>query len=116
MGERIPVLPLAALAALGVSVFLPPDHLPALDLCWMKAYLGVPCPACGMTHAFCALGHGRFAEAWALQPFSYLLFPLTVATAADPFFKGRFAQSLRGGAWALALVAGLFAGWAMRWN
>ena len=42
-------------------------HLP------MVLLTGYPCPSCGMTRAGGLLLKGRFAEAWNLQPFIYIL-------------------------------------------
>lgn len=53
---------LAVVAATGavllLSRLLPPmDHGPVL--CLFRALSGLPCPSCGMTRAFIALGHGN---------------------------------------------------------
>lgn len=43
------------------------------SLCPMVLLTGYPCPSCGMTRAGGLLLKGRFAEAWNLQPFIYIL-------------------------------------------
>ena len=56
-------------------LFQPPDK-DYLPLCMFKALTGLPCPGCGLTHSFCALGKGRFAAAFgynALGPGIFLL-------------------------------------------
>jgi hypothetical protein len=80
-------LRLAAWALLAVTGFSGLLHLaggsllPALPkavLCPFKALTGLPCPGCGMTHAFLALGRLDPAGAWAANP---LVFPLAALTA-----------------------------------
>lgn len=46
-------------AVFSVAYFLP--RVPGIDrfeLCAVKGFVGVPCPGCGLTHAFVALAHG----------------------------------------------------------
>ena len=52
--------------------------LPKAALCPFKALTGLPCPGCGMTHAFLALGSLDFAGAYAQNP---LVFPLAALAA-----------------------------------
>ncbi len=44
-------------------------------LCPMALILGMPCPGCGLTRAFCFASHGRFAEAFGF----HVLWPLFLA-------------------------------------
>jgi hypothetical protein len=44
-------------------------------LCPMALILGLPCPGCGITRAFCFASHGHFAEAFRFHP----LWPLILA-------------------------------------
>lgn len=39
-----------------------------IPVCWMKALLGLPCPACGSTRALRHLLHGDVAGAAAMNP------------------------------------------------
>jgi hypothetical protein len=69
-----------ALAILGASLLLDAGQIVA-GMPWRTLGLPVPaacpgCPLCGMTRAFCALGHGQLLVAWALNPLSWLLYPL----------------------------------------
>jgi hypothetical protein len=83
-------------------------------LCVLHGVVGLPCPACGLTHAFCDLAHGRLAAAAAhnaagLPLFAFFL--LAVPTAAAelilrrPFRWYRFLYSSR----LAGLVGGLLA-------
>lgn len=45
-------------------------------VCVLHGVLGLPCPACGLTHAFCNLAHGRLAAAAAHNAFAFPLFIL----------------------------------------
>ena len=43
-------------------------------LCPFRALTGLPCPGCGMTRAFCSMGHGDLSGAFgynALAPFVF---------------------------------------------
>jgi hypothetical protein len=40
-----------------------------LQLCWIKATTGMPCPACGTTRAVDALLHGHLWQGVVLNPF-----------------------------------------------
>lgn len=58
--------------ALLVSVVVSPEALERGDAvvapsCWLRALLGAPCPTCGLTRAFAALGHGDVERALALH-------------------------------------------------
>jgi hypothetical protein len=67
------VLPLAS-AVFAVSALWSPADLPGLVLCPFRALTGLPCPGCGMTRAFCSLGHGDLSGAFgynALAPFVF---------------------------------------------
>jgi Protein of unknown function (DUF2752) len=63
----------AAMAALS---FLAARFLPILSIpyvCPAKGLFHIPCPTCGMTHAFVALAHGDLAEALRSSPLGSLL-------------------------------------------
>jgi hypothetical protein len=67
------VLPLTS-AVFAVSALWSPADLPGLVLCPFRALTGLPCPGCGMTRAFCSLGHGDLSGAFgynALAPFVF---------------------------------------------
>jgi Protein of unknown function (DUF2752) len=48
-------------------------------LCPFRALTGYPCPGCGMTRAFSAIGHGELWRAVRYNPFSPLLFLAALA-------------------------------------
>ncbi len=67
------VLPLTS-AVFAVSATWRASELPGFVLCPFRAVTGLPCPGCGMTRAFCAMGHGDVAGAFgfnALAPFVF---------------------------------------------
>lgn len=67
------VLPLTS-AVFAVSALWSPADLPGFVLCPFRAVTGLPCPGCGMTRAFCALGHGDLSGAFGynvLAPFVF---------------------------------------------
>ena len=80
-------------------VWRPPDE-PTFILCPFRAVTGHLCPGCGMTRAFCALGHGELRRAIhfnALSPLLYLsLIVVWVGAAASVFnFPGLRAAIVR---------------------
>lgn len=42
--------------------------------CYFKHFAGVPCPACGLTRGFIAIAHGRYSEAFGLNPMGPVLY------------------------------------------
>lgn len=46
-----------------------PARLP-FTTCIFRNVTGLPCPGCGMTRGFVAMGHGRLAGAWAFNKIS----------------------------------------------
>ncbi len=72
---------LAALAALSPARL---DDLPGL--CLWSRLTGRPCPACGTTHALCALLHGDWRGAWGCNRNVVLVAPALVLVA---FEQGR---------------------------
>lgn len=50
-------------ALLAASFFYLPYVFAGPVLCPMALVLGLPCPGCGLTRAFCLMSHGRFGEA-----------------------------------------------------
>jgi len=50
-----------------------PGELP-FRCCLVYNTFGIPCPGCGMTRGFVAMGHGQFTEAWRSNPLSPILF------------------------------------------
>ena len=76
-GRRGWLAPAVTAAVLvGCSVTEVHAHLPFTP-CLFRSLTGIPCPGCGMTRGFVAMGHGRFLEAWQVHP----LAPVTYAVA-----------------------------------
>ena len=84
-------------ALLGAASFLAARFLPLLSLplrCPFRALTGLPCPSCGMTHAFVMLARGEAAAALAASPLGavaagaawvYAALDLARAAAGAPF-------------------------------
>jgi hypothetical protein len=79
-----PVLSVAGATVLLLTVLFSPDGLPALCVCWFRSITGLPCPACGLTHAMCAISHGSFGDAWAYNPFGYVFYGLALLALFGP--------------------------------
>lgn len=74
--RRLAWVVFAGLSAMFVlsMVWRPADE-PTFILCPFRSLTGLLCPGCGMTRAFCALGHGEIGRAIhfnALSPLLYL--------------------------------------------
>lgn len=83
------VAAILAAAVLTISFIWSPQALPDVSLCFFHRTTGLPCPGCGLTRGFCALSHGRFTEAWALNPFSILLYATALALVLRPLIAWR---------------------------
>lgn len=81
---------LGALAVLAISAIFTPESLPKLQVCAFKQYTGRPCPGCGLTRAYCAISHGRFADAFAFNPFSFILYAATILMVLWPLLTHQF--------------------------
>lgn len=46
--------------------------------CFFRRITGLECPGCGMTRATYAVLHGRFVEAFLLNPVGVIVFPLAL--------------------------------------
>lgn len=76
-----------ALVVLLVSFVLAPDRLPRIPICPFMCLTGLPCAGCGITRAFCAIGHGDYGEAWNYNPFAFIFYALTIAFAFYPLTR-----------------------------
>lgn len=77
-------------AVFAVSALWSPADLPGIVLCPFRALTGLPCPGCGMTRAFCSMGHGDLPGAFgynALAPFVFAAALLLWAHALATVFK-----------------------------
>lgn len=115
-------------AVLGIARWLVPSPTGlgthrqlGLSGCVVLTLTGVPCPMCGMTTTFALLADGQVLAALANQPFGVALFSATVLV----FLVGVLDAARGRGAWrdllrwvldretaiAIAILAGLLAGW-----
>ncbi len=53
----------ALAVVLVASMFLPQAEASPV-FCVFRRITSVPCPSCGMTHSFVAMGHGHWLQAW----------------------------------------------------
>jgi hypothetical protein len=72
----------AAVLVLGISYAYAPYAHDGPVVCLLRGLVGIPCPSCGLTRAFCALSHFEVREALRYHALSPLIF---AAVAATPF-------------------------------
>lgn len=73
-----------------ISMLWRPADNPTVILCPFRAFTGLPCPGCGMTRAFCALGHGELLRAIhfnAVSPLLYVAFFIVWVGAVATVFN-----------------------------
>lgn len=71
------------------SAAIPAGTFPALIPCPFKMLTGWPCPGCGLTHAFCDISHGNFAQGWVDNPFGFFFYALAIALLLWPLLEMR---------------------------
>lgn len=82
--NSLPFLSIGAAVVLLVSIVVPSHgHLP-FSVCGFHWLTDLPCPLCGLTRAFSAIGHGEMKAAWGFHPLSFVLYALTLFTLAFP--------------------------------
>lgn len=85
------MLAVAAMSGLilGVSFLWPLEAVPGVELCWFHALTGDPCGGCGLSRAFASLSHGRFHDAWALNPLAFPAYAAALAGLGSPLWVRR---------------------------
>lgn len=79
-------LPLGGfLILLGIIGFSPGEGWGAP--CLFRALTGLPCPGCGMTHAWRALLHGDWLASWRFHPLGIPAFLLSWTAVLSPWIK-----------------------------
>ena len=69
-----------------------PDDDPAGSICVLRRTTGLPCPTCGMTRAFYAMGRGAVGEAFAehaLGPLVFILLGVVWVRSTGILLAGR---------------------------
>jgi hypothetical protein len=102
-------------------VWRPADE-PEYLLCPFRSLTGLLCPGCGMTRAFCALGHGELRRAIhfnALSPLLYLSFMIVWVGAAAtvlnlPRVRDAVMQLRPSPAFSVVILAAVLAWWVAR--
>jgi hypothetical protein len=97
--KRLVALTLAGLSVVFlVSVLLKPSSGDYFTVCGFKNFTGLPCPGCGLTHSFCALGNGHITDAFAfnlLGPPLFVIFVLLwIRSASVLLNKSNLAEEL----------------------
>lgn len=85
--RKLALFGLAALFAVFLtSVLFNPPEREYFTVCGFKNFTGLPCPGCGLTHSFCALGKGQIAGAFGFNllgpPLFFVLVLLWIRSAS----------------------------------
>jgi len=70
----------AAIGLLAASYAYAPYVHDGPVVCLLRGLVGIPCPSCGLTRAFCALSHFELREALRYHALSPVLFAAVLAT------------------------------------
>jgi hypothetical protein len=115
------ILSISAAFVLLLSVTVSPTKLPQTVVCGFRWLTALPCPFCGLTRAFVAIGHGDLQHAWRFNPFSFPLYALAVCVALRPLYARYTPRTwqkpwtaLRRPIFALLVAAGVFVHGVMR--
>src|SRR5262245_6334 len=76
-------------------IFMPPDGIPGLDLCWFKHLTGAPCPGCGMTRCGSSMLHGELKRAANYHPFGLVVIPLIIVGGLVGVAPSRWREATR---------------------
>jgi hypothetical protein len=118
---RLLVFPFGLVALAGLAAVLrDPARVRQAAHCTLRDATGIPCPTCGGTRTVVALAHGRWSEAFAVNPFlalAVVLFGLWLvwglAATVRPSLRRDLALSVKERkASRIAAVAVLLAAWA----
>ena len=91
---------------LTVAVGLPIYRLLGLDLCPLHCFVGIPCPACGVTRSTCLLLRGDIGGAFTLNPLwsgFVLCAPLLLGLDSLNFARPRFYVKIKSRASTIAI-------------
>lgn len=103
------------LAALTTAVLLSPATLSAgPDVCPFRRLTGLPCPACGLTRSWIALGHGDLLAAFGYNAFGPLFMAVALvgtAVAIATVVTGRRVLSPSRAALAGRIAGGVLVVW-----
>lgn len=77
--KKLAVFALAGLSVVFlISALYTPSTADNFTICGFRAFTGLPCPGCGLTHSFCALGKGNLVSAFSYNLIGPLLFLVLV--------------------------------------
>lgn len=89
-------------------------------LCLLRRTTGLPCPTCGMTRSFCAMGRGDLGDAFRQHPlgpvlYALLAFVMVRSAVAAVWGRRLFAGTARLLVWSVpALLAAAVVVWVVR--
>ncbi len=80
-------------ASVGAWVY-DPERI-GLELCWLRAISGLPCPGCGLTRSVCHLARGEVGRALWFHPFGLVVLPFSVFAASSLLWPAALRQRVR---------------------
>lgn len=109
----IGIILLCSLAS-GIALYLFKIDLlkfsPKIQLCFFHSITGMPCPFCGMTRAFLAIGQLNFGKAFYFHPLSIITLVVMIVYLCCK----KFPLWLQHKSWAYLFLFATIATWALR--
>ncbi len=87
---------LVILLGAGTGAWLFDPERIGVELCWLRAISGLPCPGCGLTRSVCHLARGDVGRALWFHAFGLLVLPYSLFAASSLLWPPALRGQVRG--------------------